>query len=40
MDFGMGEDDVGVCVFYESFGFNNCEGKLDGLVNYFYECEF
>jgi ribosomal protein S18 acetylase RimI-like enzyme len=37
MDLGTSEDDVAARALYESLGFNNREGKLDGPINYFYE---
>jgi ribosomal protein S18 acetylase RimI-like enzyme len=39
MDLGTGEDDVAARALYESLGFSNREGKPDGPLNYFYECE-
>ncbi len=39
MDLGTGEQDVAARALYESLGFSNREGKLDGPLNYFYERE-
>ncbi len=39
MDLGTGEQDVAARALYESLGFSNREGRRDGSVNYFYECE-
>jgi len=39
MDLGTSDSDVVARALYESLGFSNREGKPDGSVNYFYECE-
>ncbi len=39
MDLGTGEADVGARALYESLGFDNRGGRLNGPVNYFYERE-
>lgn len=39
MYLGTGEQDVVARALYESLGFSNREGKLDGPINYFYERE-
>ncbi len=39
MDLGTGEDDAAARALYESLGFSNREGKLDGPLNFFYERE-
>ncbi len=39
MDLGTGEQDLAARALYESFGFDNREGKPDGHINYFYERE-
>jgi ribosomal protein S18 acetylase RimI-like enzyme len=39
MDLGTSEDDVAARALYESFGFRNREGGVDGPISYFYERE-
>ncbi len=39
IDLGTSEDDVAARALYESFGFDNREGKPHGPINYFYERE-
>jgi ribosomal protein S18 acetylase RimI-like enzyme len=39
MDLNTGEDDVAARALYESLGFSNREGKLDGPISYYYERE-
>ena len=39
MDLGTGADDTAARALYESLGFDNRGGRLDGPVNYFYERE-
>ncbi len=39
MDLGTGESDIAARALYESLGFSNREGKLDGPLNFFYERE-
>jgi GNAT superfamily N-acetyltransferase len=39
MELGTSEDDVAARALYESFGFDNREGKPGGPINYFYERE-
>jgi ribosomal protein S18 acetylase RimI-like enzyme len=39
IDLGTSEDDVAARKLYESMGFSNTQGRLDGPINYFYERE-
>jgi len=39
MDLGTSETDLAARALYESLGFSNREGRLDGPINYFYERE-
>jgi ribosomal protein S18 acetylase RimI-like enzyme len=39
MDLNTGEQDVAARSLYESLGFSRTEGKPNGPVNYYYECE-
>jgi ribosomal protein S18 acetylase RimI-like enzyme len=39
IDLGTSEDDLAARGLYESLGFSNREGRLDGPLNYFYERE-
>lgn len=39
MDLGTAETDRAARALYESLGFSNREGKLDGPVNFYYERE-
>jgi ribosomal protein S18 acetylase RimI-like enzyme len=39
MELGTGEQDVAARALYESLGFSNREGKLDGPLNYYYELD-
>ena len=39
MELNTAEDDVAARALYESLGFSRTEGKPDGPVNYYYECD-